>query len=95
MMIIFALIVGGAAGMRLNRALGKDPDWGRCVLLGIAGSLAGFIVLSLLSGDGMGLGPSALLGIVGGAILGLTFDPRLHATDRPDAPETKWSRPRS
>jgi hypothetical protein len=95
MLIIVALIVGAAAGLRVNRALGIDSDRGRRVLIGIAGSLVGFTALSLVSGDGLAIGPSALLGTVGGAILALSLEPSIRASNSGAAAgDATWPLPR-
>ena len=44
-------------------------DWGRALLLGLAGSFIGGLLVSLLNGDGLALRPSGLIGSVIGAIV--------------------------
>lgn len=68
------LLAGGVAGLVTG-----ERDWGRRLIAGLAGSFVGGLLVSLLSGDGLDLQPSGIIGSIVGAILVLlTF----HAVDR-------------
>ena len=60
----FGIIVGFIAGW-----ITGTQDWGKRILYGLLGSFVGGLLISLLSGDGLDLAPSGLLGSLGGAVL--------------------------
>ncbi|MFZ0530745.1 MAG: GlsB/YeaQ/YmgE family stress response membrane protein [Propionicimonas sp.] len=66
--ILFGMLVGGAAQLILGRG-GKGIDWGKAFVAGWVGSFVGGMLTSLLSGDGLELRPSGLIGSLVGAII--------------------------
>ncbi len=72
MIILWILVFGmlaGAAAHYLTGGRGR-PDFAQALVVGLAGSLVGGLLISLLSGDGLHLRPSGIIGsIVGAAIL--------------------------
>ena len=66
--IVFGALVGAGAQLVLGRPRG-GIDWPRAITAGVLGSFVGGLLLSLLSGDGLDLAPSGLLGSLAGALL--------------------------
>jgi uncharacterized membrane protein YeaQ/YmgE (transglycosylase-associated protein family) len=67
-LILFGMIVGAAAQLLLGRSR-KGIDWSLAIVAGLAGSFVGGLLSSLLSGDGLELRPSGLIGSVVGAVI--------------------------
>ena len=63
----FGIMIGVIAEFITSGGISKD--WGRTLVFGLGGSLVGGLLVSLLSGDGLALRPSGLIGSVIGAIL--------------------------
>ncbi|MGZ5398757.1 MAG: GlsB/YeaQ/YmgE family stress response membrane protein [Nocardioides sp.] len=66
--ILFGMIAGAAAQLLLGKPRG-GIDWSLAFATGLAGSFAGGLLVSLLSGDGLELRPSGLIGSILGAVL--------------------------
>jgi uncharacterized membrane protein YeaQ/YmgE (transglycosylase-associated protein family) len=66
--ILFGMIVGAGAQLILGRSQGRI-DWTRAIVAGLLGSFVGGLLISLLSGDGLALRPSGIIGSLAGAIL--------------------------
>ena len=66
--ILFGMLVGAGAQLILGRS-GGGIDWTMAILAGLAGSLVGGLLVSLLSGDGLELRLSGVVGSLVGAIL--------------------------
>ena len=66
--ILFGMIVGAGAQLILGRSHG-NIDWTIAIVAGLAGSFIGGLSISLLSGDGLGLTPSGVVGSLAGAIV--------------------------
>jgi uncharacterized membrane protein YeaQ/YmgE (transglycosylase-associated protein family) len=66
--ILFGMIAGAAAQLILGRKSGSI-DWAMAFIAGLSGSFVGGLLLSLLSGDGLDLRPSGLIGSIVGAIV--------------------------
>jgi uncharacterized membrane protein YeaQ/YmgE (transglycosylase-associated protein family) len=74
--LIYMLLVGMAAGwlawvvLGKSKALTKDrkPNWGLILGLGIVGSFVGGMAASLLTGQGLALHPSGMIGSFLGAV---------------------------
>src|SRR3954463_12740532 len=64
--ILFGMVVGAGAQLVLGRSHGSI-DWTMAIVAGLVGSLVGGLVISLLSGDGLDLRPSGLIGSLAGA----------------------------
>ena len=69
--ILFGMLVGAAAQLIVGRSA-KGVDWGLALAAGLVGSFIGGLVVSLISGDGVGLRPSGIIGSLAGAII-VTF----------------------
>jgi len=67
-LILFGMVVGGAAQFILGRDEG-GIDWPLAFAAGLIGSFIGGLLLSLLSGDGLRLRPSGLIGSLIGALI--------------------------
>ena len=64
--ILFGMVVGAGAQL----ILGKKPvNWPMAFASGLAGSFVGGLLISLLSGDGLELRPSGLIGSLVGAVI--------------------------
>ena len=64
----FGILVGAIAQFILGRD-GGQVDWGIAIVAGIGGSFVGGLLFSLLSGDGLALKPSGVIGSVVGAVI--------------------------
>jgi uncharacterized membrane protein YeaQ/YmgE (transglycosylase-associated protein family) len=67
-LILFGMIIGAAAQLVLGRSGGRI-NWTMAIVAGLAGSFIGGLVISLLSGDGLDLKPSGIIGSLVGAIV--------------------------
>lgn len=66
--ILFGMLVGAGAQLIVGRTRGR-VDWTRAIVAGLVGSFIGGLLISLLSGDGLALRPSGIIGSLAGAIL--------------------------
>jgi uncharacterized membrane protein YeaQ/YmgE (transglycosylase-associated protein family) len=66
--ILFGMLAGAAAQLLLGRRSG-GTDWPLAFGAGIAGSFVGGLLISLLSGDGLELRPSGIIGSIIGAVV--------------------------
>ena len=66
--ILFGMIIGAAAQLIVQRR-GVTINWPRAFAAGLFGSFVGGLLVSLLSGDGLALRPSGIIGSLAGAIL--------------------------
>ena len=76
MILLFILVWGLFAGWIANLLLrgGTRPaDWGPLLIAGLVGSFVGGLLISLLSGDGLSLRPSGLIGSIVGAVVVLAI----------------------
>jgi uncharacterized membrane protein YeaQ/YmgE (transglycosylase-associated protein family) len=69
--LLFGMIVGAAAQLLLGGRV-RQMNWGLAVVTGLIGSLVGGLIFSLLSGDGLELRLSGIVGSILGAVV-LTF----------------------
>ena len=67
-LILFGMLVGAGAQLILGRS-GKGIDWGLAIVAGLVGSFVGGLLVSLLSGDGLTVRPSGIIGSLVGAVL--------------------------
>jgi uncharacterized membrane protein YeaQ/YmgE (transglycosylase-associated protein family) len=67
-LIVFGMVVGAGAQLILGRSHGR-VDWTMALVAGLAGSFIGGLLISLLSGDGLKLKPSGLIGSLAGALV--------------------------
>jgi uncharacterized membrane protein YeaQ/YmgE (transglycosylase-associated protein family) len=66
--ILFGMIVGAGAQLILGRTSGSI-DWTMAFVAGLVGSFVGGLLGSLLSGDGLELRPSGIIGSLVGALV--------------------------
>jgi uncharacterized membrane protein YeaQ/YmgE (transglycosylase-associated protein family) len=66
--ILFGMLVGAGAQLVLGRSHGKI-DWTMAIVAGLVGSFIGGLLTSLLSGDGLDLKPSGMVGSLAGALV--------------------------
>ena len=66
--ILFGMLVGAGAQLILGRKSGS-VDWTMAIVAGLVGSFIGGLLISLLSGDGLDLKPSGIIGSLVGAIV--------------------------
>ncbi|MGN0065226.1 MAG: GlsB/YeaQ/YmgE family stress response membrane protein [Nocardioides sp.] len=66
--IAFGVLVGGLAQLLLGKSM-QTVNWPLAVACGLLGSLLGGLLASLLSGDGLELRMSGLLGSFVGAVI--------------------------
>jgi uncharacterized membrane protein YeaQ/YmgE (transglycosylase-associated protein family) len=66
--ILFGMLVGAGAQLILGRSRG-GTDWTMAIVAGLAGSFIGGLLISLLSGDGIELRASGIIGSLVGAIV--------------------------
>jgi uncharacterized membrane protein YeaQ/YmgE (transglycosylase-associated protein family) len=67
-LIVFGLMAGAIAQLILGRS-GWKINWTMALVSGLIGSFVGGLLISLLSGDGLALRPSGIIGSIGGALL--------------------------
>jgi uncharacterized membrane protein YeaQ/YmgE (transglycosylase-associated protein family) len=71
--ILLAILLWGMlSGWLANLILGgssRPDDWGPLLVAGLAGSFVGGMVLNLITGNGLDLAPSGLIGTVLGAVI--------------------------
>ncbi len=66
--ILFGMLVGAAAQLILGRG-GEGINWTVALAAGLIGSFLGGLLASLLSGDGLSLRPSGIIGSIVGAVV--------------------------
>ncbi|MCB0896639.1 MAG: GlsB/YeaQ/YmgE family stress response membrane protein [Nocardioides sp.] len=81
-LILFGMVVGAIAQFILGREEG-GVNWTMAIVAGIAGSFVGGLLVSLLSGDGLDLRPSGIIGSIIGAVI-VTAAWRYFAAPTPD-----------
>ncbi|TFH14029.1 MAG: GlsB/YeaQ/YmgE family stress response membrane protein [Acidimicrobiales bacterium] len=64
----FGILVGALAQFILGRD-GGSIDWTIGLVAGLGGSFVGGLLFSLISGDGLALKPSGLIGSIVGAVI--------------------------
>jgi uncharacterized membrane protein YeaQ/YmgE (transglycosylase-associated protein family) len=76
LIILFILVWGLFAGWLANLLLGgasRPAEWGPLLIAGLLGSFVGGLLINLISGDGLDVAPSGLIGSVVGAIIVLAI----------------------
>jgi uncharacterized membrane protein YeaQ/YmgE (transglycosylase-associated protein family) len=71
MILLFILVWGMFAGWIAHLILARNQpiNWAELLVVGLAGSFVGGLLISLLSGDGLALRPSGILGSIIGALI--------------------------
>jgi len=73
-LILAIIVLGMAAGWLAQLILGRGTgNWGEALVAGLIGSFVGGLLFSLLSGDGLRLRPSGIIGTILGAIIVLAI----------------------
>ena len=67
-LLLFGMLVGVLAQLVLGRGH-RSVDWTLAVVTGLLGSFVGGLLISLLSGDGLELRASGLIGSLVGAVI--------------------------
>ncbi len=79
--ILFGMLVGAAAQFILGKSA-AGVDWGLALSAGLIGSFIGGLLISFMSGDGLDLRPSGIIGSIAGAII-VTAGWRWYRTKNP------------
>ncbi|WP_243057667.1 GlsB/YeaQ/YmgE family stress response membrane protein [Nocardioides sp. SR21] len=66
--ILFGMVIGAGAQLILGKG-GQGIDWTLAIVAGLVGSFVGGLLISLLSGDGLDLRASGIIGSLVGAIV--------------------------
>ena len=71
MILLFILVWGMFAGWIAHLLLARNQpiNWAELLVVGLAGSFVGGLLVSLLSGDGLALRPSGIIGSIIGAVI--------------------------
>jgi uncharacterized membrane protein YeaQ/YmgE (transglycosylase-associated protein family) len=69
--LLFILVWGMFAGWVAHLLLARHQpiNWAELLVVGLAGSFVGGLLISLLSGDGLALRPSGIVGSILGAVV--------------------------
>ena len=67
-LLVFGIFVGGIAQLILGTPM-REINWGFAIIAGLLGSFIGGLLISFISGDGLNLRPSGLIGSVAGALI--------------------------
>lgn len=67
--LVWGFLVGWLAWLIVRGGRFRDVRWPQAVAAGLIGSFVGGLGISLLSGDGLALRPSGLIGSVIGAVI--------------------------
>ncbi len=68
-LIVFGMAVGWIAQLILGRTGRGNRNWAEALVAGLVGSFVGGLLGSLISGDGLALRPSGIIGSIVGAVL--------------------------
>jgi uncharacterized membrane protein YeaQ/YmgE (transglycosylase-associated protein family) len=69
LIILFIIVWGMACGWVAQLIMGEGTNWGQALVVGIAGSLVGGLLVSLIAGDGLALKFSGIIGSIVGAVI--------------------------
>jgi uncharacterized membrane protein YeaQ/YmgE (transglycosylase-associated protein family) len=69
--LLFILVWGMFAGWVAHLLLARNQpiNWAELLVVGLAGSFVGGLLISLVSGDGLALRPSGIIGSILGAVV--------------------------
>ena len=67
-LILFGMLIGALAQLILGRDRGRI-DWTLAIVAGLVGSFVGGLLASFLSGDGLELRASGIIGSIVGAVI--------------------------
>jgi uncharacterized membrane protein YeaQ/YmgE (transglycosylase-associated protein family) len=82
--LLFILVWGMFAGWIAHLLLARNQpiNWAELLVVGLAGSFVGGLLISLLSGDGLALRPSGIIGSIVGAVVLLAAWQAIRPTPR-------------
>ena len=66
--IVFGMVIGAGAQLIVGRRH-RSIDWTTAIVAGLVGSFIGGLLISLMSGDGLDLRPSGIIGSLAGAVV--------------------------
>lgn len=69
MLILTILVIGMAAGWVAQLILGRSTNWTEAIIAGLFGSFLGGLLASLLTGGGLAVRPTGLIGAIAGAVI--------------------------
>ena len=69
MLILIIIVFGMAAGWFAQLILGRRQNWTEALVAGVVGSFVGGLLVSLVSGDGLDIRASGLIGSIAGAVI--------------------------
>jgi uncharacterized membrane protein YeaQ/YmgE (transglycosylase-associated protein family) len=71
MILLFLLVWGMFAGWIAHLLIARNQpiNWAELLVVGLVGSFVGGLLISLVSGDGLALRPSGIIGSILGAVL--------------------------
>jgi uncharacterized membrane protein YeaQ/YmgE (transglycosylase-associated protein family) len=71
MILLFILVWGMFAGWIAHLLVARNQpiNWAELLAVGLAGSFVGGLLISLVSGDGLALRPSGIVGSIVGAVV--------------------------
>jgi uncharacterized membrane protein YeaQ/YmgE (transglycosylase-associated protein family) len=74
-LLLVLIVIGMAAGWAAHLLIGnrRRNSWGEDIVVGLLGSLATGLVVSLLAGDGLRLRFTGIIGSIAGAVLVLAI----------------------
>src|SRR5689334_13268040 len=74
-LLLVLIVIGMAAGWAAHLLIGnrRRNSWGEDIVIGLLGSLATGLVVSLLAGDGLRLRFTGIIGSIAGAVLVLAI----------------------
>ncbi|KNA89682.1 hypothetical protein RND64_12345 [Gordonia sp. w5E2] len=67
--IVFGMVIGALAQLIIGGKNMWNIDWTLAIVAGLVGSFVGGLLISLLSGDGLSLRPSGIIGSLVGALI--------------------------
>ena len=67
--IVFGMVIGALAQLIICGKNMWNIDWTLAIVAGLVGSFVGGLLISLLSGDGLSLRPSGIIGSLVGALI--------------------------
>ena len=73
MLILTIIVIGMAAGWVAQLILGRGTHLGEALIAGLVGSFIGGLLVSLLTGGGLAIRPTGLIGTVVGAVIVLAI----------------------
>jgi uncharacterized membrane protein YeaQ/YmgE (transglycosylase-associated protein family) len=73
MLILTIIVIGMAAGWVAQLILRRNTNWGEALIAGLFGSFIGGLLVSFLTGGGLAMRPTGLIGTIAGAVIVLAI----------------------